>query len=54
MKNKTIRTRKGKNDWDKLNFAELSQRITSRYSRIEVLKEEVKQLQKLIDDKNKD
>ena len=46
------KARRGKGEWDKMTPTELSQRIASRYGRIEILKMEIKQLQELVEKKS--
>jgi len=44
----------GKSDWPKMDIAQLSRLMANRVARIEVLKLEIRQLQKLIDEKMKE
>ncbi len=41
--------RRNKSEWPTMTAAELTQLMANRVARIEVLKQEIKQLQKLID-----
>ena len=49
-KNET-RKRRNKADWSDMGPSELTRLMATRYGRIEVLKMEIKELQKLIDQK---
>ncbi len=46
---KKINLKRGKSYWNELTPTELSQRVTQRYGRIEILKIEIKQLKELIE-----
>jgi len=47
------RGRRNKAEWPQMSVEELSRLMANRIARIEVLKLEIKQLQKLIDEKMK-
>ena len=46
--------KRGKDDWDKMSASELTNLLARRYSRIEVLRQEIKELQLRIDKKTKE
>ena len=48
------RGRRNRSEWPNMTAAELTQLMANRVARIEVLKQEIKQLQKFIDKKMRD
>lgn len=48
------RKRRNRSDWEAMSAAELTRLMANRYGRIEVLKMELKELQRRIDRKNKE
>ena len=54
MFNKRKKGRRNKSEWESMNPSELTRLMANRYARIEILKMEIKQLQKLIEKKSKD
>jgi len=51
MASENKRGRRSKSEWAKMSASELTRLMANRIARIEVLKVEVKQLQKLIEEK---
>ena len=49
--NKKKRGRRNKKDWPNMSAADLTRLLANRVARIEVLKMEIKELQKMIDKK---
>lgn len=54
MFNKTKKGRRNKSEWNNMNPSELTRLMANRYARIEVLKMEIKDLQKMIEKKSKE
>ncbi len=52
MFNKTKKGRRNKSEWDNMSPVELTRLMANRFARIEVLKMEIKELQKRIDKKS--
>ena len=51
---KQLKKRRNKDDWSSMSASELTRLMANRYGRIEVLKMEIRELQKLIDKKMKE
>jgi len=51
--NKKKKGRRNKTEWDNMNAAELTRLMANRYARIEVLKMEIRDLQRMIEKKSK-
>lgn len=54
MFNKSKKGRRNKSEWVNMSPVELTRLMANRYARIEVLKMEIKELQKLIEKKSGD
>ena len=54
MFKKTKKGRRNRSEWENMNPHELTRLMANRYARIEVLKMEIKELQRMIDKKTKD
>lgn len=51
---KTKKGRRNRSEWDNMTPVELTRLMANRFARVEVLKMEIKELQKLIEKKTKD